>query len=255
MGQIFKILEKYKNKNFLKKSEEFKFFNKFKGLLKINSNFFDYLEIDNDFDIIKANVVIRSIINKEELDKVFEKTLIDDQNTPDSEEFSTHYNECIKDLMYINVEDAKIYIPFFNTQTNLVYYKNFNKMKEYPYLQLRKNYDSFIVNPFQTYNLDLFDSKFVNLTKLAENDTCAAYLSEELNEILIINNQGSVDNIIYLFDKFIKSPNRRNLKERATPLVEAYLNNEMNDFINILYKNNFISYLIFSKICKAKGIL
>mgnify|MGYP003571367228 CR=1 FL=1 len=255
MGKVFKYLEKYRNKNFFKNSKENKFFQRYKGLLTMNPNFLTYLEIDNNFDVIKANIIIKSIINKEELDSVFEKTLADFEENQNLESFSKHYEECIKDLNYIHVEDAKIYIPFFNTQTNLVYYKDFNKMQDYPYLQLRKKFDSFIINPFQTYNISLFDSKFVNLIRVGETESCVAYFHPELYEILIINNQGSIDNIIYLFDKFIKNPNKENILERIKPLVEAYFNNEMNDFIDILYKNNFISKIVFSKICKAKGIL
>lgn len=255
MGKVFEYIEKYRNKNFFKNSEENKFYNRYKGLLTMNPNFLTYLEIDNDFDVIKANIIIKSIINKEELDTVFEKALTDEEASQNQESFSKHYEECIKDLNYIDVEDAKIYIPFFNTQTNLVYYKDFDKMQDYPYLQLRKKFDSFIINPFQTYNISLFDSKFVNLIKVGEAESCAAYFHPELFEVFIINNQGSIDNIIYLFDKFIKNPDKENIIERIKPLIESYFNNKMNDFINILYKNNFISNVIFSKICKAKDIL
>ena len=255
MGQIFKILEKYRNKLYFLNSSELRFFNKYKGLLKMNQSFFDYLEIDNDFDVIKANIIIKSIINKEELDKVFDESSKNVEFNQTPEDFSKHFDECIKDLIYISFEDVNIYIPFFNTQTNYVYYKDHEKMRDYPYFQLKKKYDTFVINPFNTYNIYLFDSEFTDLVKISEDDTCAAYYHPEFNEILIINNQGSLDNVIYLFDRFIKNPNKKNIIERIKPLVEAYFNNEMNDFINILYKNNFISYLLFSKICKSKGIL
>ena len=73
--------------------------------------------------------------------------------------------------------------------------------------------------------------------KISENNTCTAYFHKEFNSVLIINNQGSIDNIIYLFDRFIKNPNKSNIITRLEALVEAYFSNEMNDFINILYKS------------------
>ena len=71
MGSLFDILEKERNKKYYKYSEEINFFNKFKGMLKINPYFLKYLDCENDFDIIKANIIIKAIINKEELDKIF----------------------------------------------------------------------------------------------------------------------------------------------------------------------------------------
>ena len=255
MGQIFKTLEKYRNKKFLEKSEELKFFNRYKGLLKINQNFFDYLEIDDEFDVIKANIIIKSIINKEELDRLFDESLSIEELAHNKDKFNEYFEENIKELTHINYEEFKIYIPFFTAATNSVYYREHEKMKDYPYFGLKKKYDSFVIDPFLTYNLSLFDSGFVNLIKISENNTCTAYFHKEFNSILIINNQGSIDNIIYLFDRFIKNPNKSNIITRLEALVEAYFSNEMNDFINILYKNNFISYFIFNKICKKKGIL
>ena len=45
MGQIFKILKKARNKKAIKRSEEYTFFKKFKGMLKSNAAFNKYLDI------------------------------------------------------------------------------------------------------------------------------------------------------------------------------------------------------------------
>ena len=51
MGQIFKILKKARNKKAIKRSEEYTFFKKFKGMLKSNAAFNKYLDIEDDFDM------------------------------------------------------------------------------------------------------------------------------------------------------------------------------------------------------------
>ena len=84
MGQIFKILKKARNKKAIKRSEEYTFFKKFKGMLKSNAAFNKYLDIEDDFDIVQANIIIRSLINKEELDTAEELSEEEMEESPES---------------------------------------------------------------------------------------------------------------------------------------------------------------------------
>ena len=80
MGEVYNILKKERNKKGLSSCAEMVFFHKFKGMLKSNPIFFKYLEVDNDFDIIKANIIIKAIINKDELDNVINDMYVANAN-------------------------------------------------------------------------------------------------------------------------------------------------------------------------------
>ena len=127
-------------------------------------------------------------------------------------------------------------------------------MSDYPYIELNKKFEPFLVDPFSTYATNLFSSLFTQLVKVDESKTSVAFYHYDFNAIFIINRQGTLDNIIYLFDKYLKNPHKFNVIERVKPLVKAYYNNDLLEFVNILYKNGFVSYLVFRKICKVKKI-
>lgn len=253
MGQIFKILKEERNKSQIKKSEEYVFYNKFKGMLKSNSAFTKYLDVENDFDVIKANIIIRSIINKDELDSIINDEYVSSQNE-DVCRIKMRINEKISDLPYISYDELKVYVPFFNKSTNLIYSKENEKIFSYPYVDLARKYDSFIVDPFETYNIDLFQSLFTQLVKIDESFTSVAFYHYDFNAIIIINRQGTLDNIIYLFDKYMTNPHKYNIIQKVKPLVNAYYNNDLSHFIYLLYKNDLISYYVFRKICKSNNI-
>lgn len=253
MSTLFGILEKNRNKKVYRHSDEMEFYNKFKGMLKIHPFFSKYLECENDFDILKANIIIKSIINKEELDKIISDCYIT-SNQKSIDEIKGLIKEKISDLPYIDYDNFKVYIPFFNKTTNIVYSEDNEKMNDYPYIDLNKKYDPFLVDPFSTYTTDIFTSLFTQLIKVDESKTSVAFYHYDFNAIFIINKQGTLDNIIYLFDKYLINPHKYNVIERIKPLVKAYYNNDLFEFVNILYKNGFVSYLVFRKICKVKNI-
>ena len=251
MGILFDTLEKERNKKVIKKSEEITFFKRYKGLLKMNPYFSKYLECENVFDILKANIIIKSIINKEEFDSIISDEYISNPNS-NIDLIKEKIREATSDLPYISYDNLKVYIPFFNKATNQVYYSDNEKMKEFPYVELQKRYDSFLIDPFETYEIDLYTSLFTQLVKIDESKTSVAFYHYDFNAIFIINRQGSLDNVIYLFDKHMKSPHKFNILEKVKPLVEAYYSNDLSHFIYKLYKNDLVSYYVFRKISKCK---
>ena len=249
MGEIYNILKKERNKKGIYNCSEMTFFRNFKGILKSNPIFNKYLEIDNDFDIIRANIIIKSIINKDELDNIINDMYIANANVG-VESIKDDIKEKISDLPYISYDNFKIYIPFFNKATNIIYSNESEKMFQYPYVSLFKKFEPFFVDAFETYNIDLFNSLFTQLVKISESNTSVAFYHYDFNAIFIINRQGTLDNIIYLFDKHMKNPHKYNIIEKVRPLVNAYYDNDLSLFIYLLYKNDLVSYYVFRKICK-----
>lgn len=252
MGFIFNTLFNQRNKEFLLKSNEYKFYIENKSILSSNKYFEKYDEISNDFDVIKANIIIRALLNKNYFDLIL--TEEKNKNYIDQEYAKEVLKERLIELPYIKYNNLNIYIPFFNRQTNEIYSNEFEKMNDLPYSDISINYDEFIIDPFETYSFDLFDSTFSELVKIEEDNSSAAFFHYELNCIFIINKQGSLDCEIHLFDKHIDHPQFGEILERIIPLIHAYYSNNMMDFVYLLLKNNFISYLVFRKICKGKNL-
>lgn len=245
---IFKILVKERNSKTFN-NEESDFFYKNKNILKNDPQFSKYLTVENDFDIIKANIIIRGLKNKEDID-----TFIIEGFKNNIPNLNKILKEKCLDYPYIKYDDYRVYFPFFNRITNGVYSNEVEKLKESPYSDLFLNYKAFIVDPFDTYGVDLFDSSFTKLVKVSEDLTTVSYFSYHLNCIFVINRQGGIDTMIYLFDKHLKHPNKSHVIDRVKVVLESYYTNQMRDFVSSLYKNEFISYKVFKKICKVKKI-
>ena len=252
MKSVFKILEIYKNNKFINKSDEVKFYDKYCEVLYDN-NFSKYTEINNCFDIIKSNIIIRSILNKNTIDKIIKEEMTNhDFNTID--EIQNNIKERFYNLPYLKYQDFNIYIPFFNIATNNIYSNEFFKLKEIPYCDLFKNFSSFYMDPFETYKLNLFESNFTELIKIYADNTSTAYYHFNLRTIFIINDQGYIDNIIHLFDKYMKYIDTTNIIERIKPAIKSYYKNDVASFIYSLNEEKLISHKVFRKLCKIKKI-
>ena len=246
---IYKILESERNKKNSHNNDEYIFFVNNKHFLKENTYFSSYASPLDAFDLIKSNIIIRALKNKEEIEE-----MILSKESDRNIDLKLYIKEKCLDFPSIQYENLKIYFPFFSKITNNVYVNEVERLNDEPYNALFQDYSPFLVNPFDTYGVDLFDSTFTRLIKIDEDLTTVAFYSYYLSAILIINKQGGLDNVIYLFDKHLKHPNRSHIIDRVKALTDSYYKNNIHDFVYTLYKNEFISYKVFKKICKAKKI-
>ncbi len=250
---IFEILDKKKKRRpSFENSEDYSFFIKNRELL-VNVPRFEFLGNieDNEFDIIRANIVIQSYLNKlfieKQIDEIAQEYEIEKL---EKGRLVNILKEKINDLPYLNLNKNKVYIPIFALPLNIVYSKNPEKLYMYPYTLLRSDYYELIIDLFDVYGPNLFDSYFTRLIKISSNGKETAFLNYDTNTVYIINSQGRLDNKIVLFDKYILKPMCNHMLERLRPLMHAYFSNSKKDFINALHENNFISekmYVILSK--------
>ncbi len=251
--KIFDYLYAQRKLSLFNNSDEMMFYKKYKHLLEDNVNFATYLDIENFFDVIKANIIIKTIINKNNIDKIMEEEFLN-TNFNSNEEIYEKIRERSLNLPYIKTEEQKILIPFFNKSTNLVYSRDFNKINEEPYINLKKKYAAFLVNPFETYKIDLFDSLFTKLIKVSEDLTTVAFYHYDVNTIFIINKQGYLDSFITLFDRHMKRYNKDHIIDRIRVIINFYYENNLTAFIYALYEQKLISYFVFRRLCKWKNI-
>lgn len=243
---IYSLLQRYQNKAYsLRKTEEYRFFLAHRDILLKYDKFAKLFEMSNDdFNIMRGNIIIYSHLNK----IVFEKEIksLNAYTTKNGKKFEkVKFMADLKDRMieapYYNEGKNKIYIPFFSRSINQIYVKEPEKLLTYPYSELEGSCKESIIDPWDTYGADLFNSYFTRLVKVGTNDKEIAYFHYDTNSIYIVNSQGRLDAKIALFDRYIKKPVLNHMLERLKPVVDAYFADDRIGFINALFDNQFIS--------------
>lgn len=250
---IYQTLQKYKKRRPLfENSEEFSFFVKNRELLRHVPRF-EFLSNteDDEFNIIRANIIINSYFNKKTIETEISNLSNEyDLNKLEKGRLLNILKERLSDLPYMIYNNNKIYVPIFSLPVNLIYSKDPEKLLTYPYSLLKSDYYESVIDPFDVYGPSLFDSYFTRLVNVCDNGKEVGFFNYDTNTIYIVNCQGRLDVKIVLFDKYIKHPMTNHMLERLRPVVEAYFNNNRQQFVDALYDNNFISLKMHSMLCQ-----
>lgn len=250
---IYQTLQKYKKRRPLfENSEEFSFFVKNRELLRHVPRF-EFLSNteDDEFNIIRANIIINSYFNKKTIETEISNLSNEyDLNKLEKGRLLNILKERLSDLPYMIYNNSKIYVPIFSLPVNLIYSKDPEKLLTYPYSLLKSDYYESVIDPFDVYGPSLFDSYFTRLVNVCDNGKEVGFFNYDTNTIYIVNCQGRLDVKIVLFDKYIKHPMTNHMLERLRPVVEAYFNNNRRQFVDALYDNNFISLKMHSMLCQ-----
>lgn len=245
---FFEALEKYQRNRseLLHKSEDYSFFLENKSLLTPIIMFRGLERPKDEFDIIRANIIIRSLLNKKRLDQLIVYAF--KESKMKTEEVESFVHEEMVGLPYVKQENTKAYVPIFSQSINEFYYEDFGKLLAQPYSTLIDSYFSSCIDPFEVYKFDLFDSLFTKLITIYRDEKIMVAFHYDFKTIYIINNQGRLESKICLFDKFMKRPNFTHIFERIQPAVKAYLADDKIGFIKSLLENELISKKLLSKI-------
>lgn len=229
---IFKLLEKYRRNTSVKKSVEYDFYEANEEVISRYPYVLKWGEISDDFELIKATIITQALTNKIKLER---NLMFPDGN------LSYNINETAESLPFITFGNSKVYIPLFPLAVNIIYLKTPEKLLTNPYSLLVSNFKDSMINPFDTYGYALYESNFTNLVTISEDETSRAFYHPNFKVVYIINNQGSLDVKLCLFDKFMKNPNEENLLKRIKTVLDYYYNFDKNGFIKALYENRLIS--------------
>ena len=239
--RIYETLEKkQKTRVPFSHSEDFKYFilnreklGKFKGFDTL------YDSEENDFDILRANILLKGLENK----KIFEEEILNIKahGMVEHGAFVNTLKERTIDQPYFENDNAKIYMPFFSIALNHIYTDEPEKLLELPYNNLLTTYEEAMIDPFDTYGAELFNSYFSSLIKVSGDKHVSAFFNYDMSTIYFINDQGRLDAKLVLFDKYMKRPVYTHMLERITPVCEAYFNNDREAMVEALYYNNLIS--------------
>lgn len=238
---LYSILkQKQKRRRSFITGEDFKYFinnrhllGKFKRFARL------YDSEENEFDIIRANILIQGLMNK----NLFEEEIknISNHGLVEHGKFVSTLKERLIDQPYFNNDGNMIYIPFFSRALNELYVNEPEKLLVPPYDALITEFDDACIDPFDTYGAELFNSFFTSLVKVDAKNHETAFFNYDTFTIYFVNNQGRLDNQLVLFDKYIKRPVTTHMLERITPVVNAYFDNDRTGMINALKDNKLIS--------------
>lgn len=242
----------------LAQSEEYKFFLSKRSLLLKYGYATDLYNIEDDFDLIKANILLRALDNKDQIE-----TALDGFYNESMLEFKSIKHHVIREKMrqkdlklpYLLDGNAKIYVPIFNRTLNLVYREEPDKLLDFPYNKIKADFTASCIDPFETYNFALFDSFFTKLVRLQGDKTSCAFYDYDFQTIYIINDQGRLDVRIPLFDKYMHNPNAGHIMERIAPVIDAYYANDKKTFVSTLRKKRLISSKMFRKLTKKTRLV
>ena len=237
------IASRAKRRKGFEKSEEFRFFLENRHLLIRLPHFSNYYDLDSDpFDIMRANIVLQAYLNKAKMEEEIRNlnTYIS-ANKKNHEHFVKSFQEIISELPYYQDENEKIYIPFFTRSLNEIYHDEPEKLLTYPYDGLAENFKDTVIDPFDTYGSELYNSHFSRLVKIKQDGKETAFFHYDTNTIYFVNEQGRLDTSIVLFDRYIRHPNYAHMLERIKPVVDAYFAFDREAFLKALHENGFLS--------------
>lgn len=248
---LFQLLEKKQSKTAFQASSEMRFFLDNSGILEDFQMFARFGKAQKSFDVIRANIIIRSIINKRILEDAYEKALRISKkgitNPVEKEDFSltTEGLEIIakarESLPYYEEEGNRIYIPILSRSVNKIYSGDITKLSTRPFRSLLRNVDIMLVDPFDTYGAGLFESYFTKLVCIRKEKNSYAYWDYDAASIYIINNEGRLDVSIALFDRGLKKKSPNHMMSRIVPAVDAFYKGDKNEFEKALVDNQLIS--------------
>lgn len=245
---FFETLKKKQKRTPFDRSTEMHYFLDNAGILSNVPYFSRYARVNNPFDIVRANIIIRALQNKEmiqeALTKVYRKGSEDEKkNMKDT------LSPFLETLPYLREGKDRIFVPIFPRSTNRIYDGEFDKLKEKPYSALLSDYaEAFVTDPFDAYGYELYNSYFTKWILICKNEKEAVFYDYDSWSLYAVNSQGRLNAQIALFDRYIGRPYTNHMIERVTPVAEAYLNGNKETMIDELVDNQLISRRLIFKI-------
>lgn len=248
MKKLFNyIARKAKKRKGFEQSEEFRFFLENRHLLKKIPRFIHFYDVESEpFEIMRANIILQAYLNKIKMEEeVHNLTNYISINKKNHTHFVKSFHEIISEQPFYQENKDKIFIPFFTRPLNQIYNDNPEKLLTYPYNVLATNFKETVVDPFDTYGSELYNSHFSRLVKIKQEGKETAFFHYDTNTIYFINEEGRLDASVVLFDRYIRNPNYAHMLGRIKPVVDAYFAFDREAFIVALHDNGFISSHLF----------
>lgn len=241
---IYKYLKK-KNKRNPRLTKEYKFFEENKKTISKIKSFYNISDSNPEFVMLKNNILIKSIQTKETIHQ-----LINENSSLSEEEQKEKIQEYLKTRPFFQTKNENIYLPQYSKALNFLYVNSPKALKKYPYIRLEEEAEFSCIDFFDEYGYKIFNSSFTDLQFIIEDKTSAAFYSDDLEMIFVINDQGTLDVAIYLFDKYMSKKNKYNMPQRCLNVMKKFYSNNRIDFILSLREEKLISSKMKAKMLK-----
>ena len=238
------IARKAKKRTDFEQSEEYRFFLENRHFLTKIPRFTHFYEEGLEpFSVMRANVILYAYLNKTRMETEANslKGYINTNNKNNHANFVKSFHEIISAEPYYQEGQKKIYIPFFTRALNQIYFDEPEKLLTSPYAGLKDKFQDTVIDPFDTYGSEIYNSHFSRLVKVMKVDKETAFFHYDTNTIYFVNEQGRLDATIVLFDRYLRHPNYSHMLERIRPVVSAYFNYQREEMVQALYNNGFLS--------------
>lgn len=248
---LFATLQREQKGTPFQRSEEMRFFLTYSGVLLNYPSLVRFAKATQPFDVIRANILIRSLHNKAEIEEEFIRVLKEarkkQEENPISIAVAKTY-EFSKRLPYLAEGNRKIYVPLLSRSINEIYDRNLSKLLDDNYKLLLTTFNPLIIDTFDVYGSQIYNSFFTKLILVAEDEKIQAFYDYDSFSLYFVNKQGRLENQICLFDKGIARRNTNHMVERLLPVANAYLRFNKKEMIYWLVENKLISSTIINKI-------
>lgn len=250
MGEsLYRFLAKKQKKTAFDKGEEMSFFLDNRVILASIESYLPFLKAADPFSITRANIIIRGLLNKKIIEKLYnEKSKR--RNGGDYLPLNDYMEMGMSDLPYLNYEGEKIFIPSFPLSINRIYSNDFAKLGKQPYAALLSKYEPLLIDPFDYFGYNIYDSYFTKLVKIAERGKIASFYDFDANRLYFVNDEGRLDVELCLFDKYLEKTVRTHLTKRLTLVSNAYFDGDKSALIASLLDNGFVSMRLLAEYAK-----
>lgn len=234
------------------KSDEMSFFLANRVVLAPFENMNRFLKASDPFQIVRANILIRGLLNKKTIEKLYhEKTKKRGGYT--SLTLEKFMEMGMSDLPYFYYQGDKIYLPFFSLAINRIYSRDFAKLSKEPYVNLFSTFEPLLIDPFDYYGNAIYDSYFTKLVKIAEREKTIVCFDYDADALYFIDDQGRLDAKLALFDKYLEKVNKTHMIKRLQNVSNVYFVGDREELITALLENGFISLRFISEFQKKEN--
>lgn len=238
---IYDFLHSHQRKTPFEASPEMAYFRRNAHLLSNVEAWEPWINPRTPFDVVRANILIRSLVNKQEIEKLYFAYERKMKEGEDALPLSEYMDSRMSDFPYLLFRGEKVYVPFFPSSLNLLYARRYEKLSVAPYRRLIKNFEAALVDPFDYYGNALFDSYFTRLVPIERSKGVLFAYDYDAENCYAINDQGRLDATISLFDGYLLSPSKAHMAERLLRLAEAYFGEDSGRFYSTLVSEKLVS--------------
>jgi hypothetical protein len=238
---LYEVLASHQRPNSFPKSSEALFFNHYSYMLADNELWARFLKPVDSFDTVRANILLRALLNKQEIEKLYASKSREEKNGEEAMSLKDFMESGMSDFPYLINEGKKIYVPIFPRSLNLIYCGDYDKLGQTPYKQLFSDYEAAMIDPFDYYGFNIYDSYFTRLVAVRKTPKTMAAYDYDAECLYFINAEGRLDAKIALFDRGIATPVKTHMIKRIERVADAYLAFDREGMMKALVEENLIS--------------